>query len=139
MMKMMAMTGILIVRNPQFSKTIFNSSLQSVADRRPTKFVFSNPVGNGILNLPDDRRESSDHHLQEIPEERRRSIGLDEPEGKKAVAFDDNVERMHIDTVEPTEEEEESDEDSEEDTDRPQKYRVEAEVQVTDHEKLSSL
>lgn len=137
----MAMTGKLIVRNFQFSKTIFNFSLQSVADRRPTKFVFSNPVENGTLNIPDDKRESSDYYLHEIPEERRRSLGLHEPEGKKAVAFDENVERMHIDTVEPTEEEEEeeSDEESDEDTDKPQKYRVEAEVQVTDHEKLSSL
>lgn len=135
------MKGTLLVHYPQFSKTILIFSLQSVADRRPTKFVFSSPVGNGTLYLSDDRRESSDYNIREIPEERRRSLGLQEPEGKKAVAFDDNVERMHIDTVEPTEEEEEeeSDEDSDEDTDRPQKYKVEAEVQVTDQEKFSSL
>lgn len=137
----MTMKGTLLVHYPQFSKTILIFSLQSVADRRPTKFVFSSPVGNGTLYLSDDRRESSDYNIREIPEERRRSLGLQEPEGKKAVAFDDNVERMHIDTVEPTEEEEEeeSDEDSDEDTDRPQKYKVEAEVQVTDQEKFSSL
>lgn len=69
--------------------------LRSVADRRPTKFVFGQPLESGVLDP-----------IADIPEERRRSLDL--PDDKKKVAFDvENVERMDFEPVEEQDEEEE--------------------------------
>ena len=62
-------------------------SLQNVANRRPTKFVFENPLEKTAFEPP-ERRESSDYITS--PEYD------DYADKKKSVAFDDNVEKMHI-------------------------------------------
>ncbi|XP_030756969.1 uncharacterized protein LOC115882857 [Sitophilus oryzae] len=67
----------------------------SVADRRPTKFVFANPLEEGVFDSTDSSAKSPVPN----PDEER----------KKSVAFDDNVERVHID---PIQDESDSDEDS---------------------------
>ncbi|XP_019756125.2 uncharacterized protein LOC109534776 [Dendroctonus ponderosae] len=73
-----------------------NEKLRSVADRRPTKFVFGHPLEAGVLDP-----------IADIPEERRRSLDL--PDDKKKVAFDvENVERMDFEPVEEQDEEEET-------------------------------
>ncbi|XP_066260115.1 uncharacterized protein [Euwallacea similis] len=105
---------------------------QSVANRRPTKFVFGYPLESDLFNnTSDDRRESSDYNV-DIPEEQK--IPLDLPE-KKSVAFDENIERMDID---PVEEDDSDDEEEGEEDQEPTQHSSEAEQHVTDEEKLPS-
>lgn len=97
-----------------FNKSIINhyielitnyfSSFQSISARRPTKFVFAYPLEEGVLDDPNERRESSDFVNRERPD----SSDFIDSGRKKSVAFDENVERMHIDPVEGVEDESDS-------------------------------
>lgn len=97
-----------------FNKSIINyyielntnnvSSFQSVSARRPTKFVFGYPLEEGVLDDPNERRESSDFVNREHPD----SPDFVDSGRKKSVAFDEHIERMHIDPVEGVEDESDS-------------------------------
>ncbi|XP_066149225.1 uncharacterized protein [Euwallacea fornicatus] len=109
-----------------------SSGFKSVANRRPTEFVFGYPLESGVLdNTTYDRRESSDYNV-DIAQERRTSLDLPE---KKSVAFDENIERMHIDSVEA---DDSNHEDEEEEDQGPKQHKTEAELYTADEEQLPS-
>jgi hypothetical protein len=96
------------------------ANLQNVADRRPTQYVFGNPMATVFDSPLSERRESSDY------------IGYD-PDIKKSVVFDDNVERMHIDVDDANNSADEEDKESynvNDDDDLKLRFKAELEVKL---------
>ncbi|XP_076269883.1 uncharacterized protein LOC143202315 [Rhynchophorus ferrugineus] len=91
-----------------------NFSFTNVAERRPTKFVFGDPLEEGVLDEPQVTSAQ--------PEEER----------KKSVVFSDNIERVQLDSDEDDEDDKEDDEsDKETKKDEPE-YTVTNPVKDTD-------
>ncbi|CAG9768617.1 unnamed protein product [Ceutorhynchus assimilis] len=72
--------------------------MQSVTDRRPTKFVFGYPPELGALRLSD--KEDENGNLSDIETVTTKSSDFSNDVKKKGVAFDQNVERIDIEIEE---------------------------------------
>ncbi|KAL1514108.1 hypothetical protein ABEB36_003425 [Hypothenemus hampei] len=110
------------------------TELQSVANRRPTKFVFGNPMETSLDR--ENRRESSDYN-DTLGD---RSLQL---EPKKTVAFDEKVERMHIESTEEPDESSndasnDDNDDNEADQEESNTEKTEDDLMVQDEGNLPS-
>lgn len=91
-------------------------SFTNVAERRPTKFVFGDPLEEGVLDEPKIASPQPDE------------------ERKKSVVFSENVERMQIDSVEEEDDDDYKDVDDDESDHGSNKDETAVTVTATDED-----